>query len=474
MNHKSPAINMIKITYRSITSTLLLLFLYGMPLTAQITDPYPPGPSPDRVILTWSDSPDTTQSVSWRTDVSVINPVAQIAEAGGSPDFAMTPLEIAATTETITSSKNVAFYHSVTFKDLKPNTMYAYRVGSKRNWSEWFQFETASSEEEPFSFLYFGDAQNNIKSMWSRCIRQAFMTMPDIDFMIHAGDLVNIANEDSEWGEWFHAGGWLYGTKAHIACPGNHEYYKSSTEVRALSNLWKPTFTFPQNGPEGLEETVFYIDYQGTRIIALNTMSVYAKRENLEKQKTWLKKVLKENPNKWTIVTHHHPIYSTKFGRDNPEIRAAFQPLYEKYGVDIVLQGHDHSYGRGHNVEFGQKESHQGPIYVVSVSGPKMYDLGFDEWLERAAANTQLYQLITVDDNKLKFEAYTAIGELYDAFTLQKESNGTNTFIDEAPEGMEELIDLPERVYENMSEEEVTKFRTRLEAYKERRANGKQ
>ena len=438
---------------------------------AQITDPYPPSPAPDRVILTWSERPDSTASVSWRTDVSINISKAEIAEANASPDFTLDAKTFDATSETVASNKNVAQYHSVTFTGLKPNTMYAYRVGSKRSWSEWFQFKTAKTEPSPFAFSYFGDAQNNIKSMWSRCVRQAFMTMPEVDFMLHAGDLINIANNDSEWGEWFEAGGWLFGTKAHIACPGNHEYYKAEDERRYLSNLWRPTFTFPQNGPEGLEETVFYMDYQGARIIVLNTMGIYADRENMEKQKAWLRRVLKDNTQKWTIVTHHHPIYSTKFGRDNPEIRAAFQPLYEKFGVDIVLQGHDHTYGRGHNIEFGRKESHLGPMYVVSVSGPKMYDLSFDEWLERAAANTQLYQLVKVNGDRLEYESYTAVGKLYDAFTLEKKADGTNTFIDRAPEDMEELIDLPERIYENMSEEEVTKFRARLEAYKDRKAS---
>ena len=45
-----------------------------------------------------------------------------------------------------------------------------YRVGDGVNWSEWFHFRTASDRPEPFSFIYFGDAQTDLKSLWSRVI----------------------------------------------------------------------------------------------------------------------------------------------------------------------------------------------------------------------------------------------------------------------------------------------------------------
>ncbi|MDN3596949.1 fibronectin type III domain-containing protein [Zunongwangia endophytica] len=67
-----------------------------------------------------------------------------------------------------------------------PNTTYVYRVGNgEKNddyWSEWFQIKTAKTgSEEPFSFIYFGDAQNNIKSLWSRVIRSSYRKFPKVD-----------------------------------------------------------------------------------------------------------------------------------------------------------------------------------------------------------------------------------------------------------------------------------------------------
>ena len=455
-------------------ATIGVLCCTVISIHGQITDPYPPSPAPDRIVLSWSGDPATSQSVSWRTDVSISQSYVEIAPASADPSFVFEVRRERAITETMATNRNVANFHSVTIDSLTPNTLYAYRVSGQGFHSEWFQFKTAKAEAAPFSFLYFGDAQNEIKSLWSRCVRQAFMSKPDIDFMLHAGDLVNRANNDYEWGEWFYAGGWVFGTKAQIACPGNHEYSRNpdNEEERLLSSHWRPTFTFPENGPEGLEETVYYIDYQGARIITLNTMGIYADPRNLDKQTKWLIKVLKDNPNQWTIITHHHPIYSTSFGRDNEEIRAAFQPIYERFNVDIVLQGHDHSYGRGHNIEYGGRvQEDKGPMYVVSVSGPKMYELAFGDWLERTGASRQLYQIVRVDGNTLNYEAYTATGELYDAFDLIKGERGVNTYVNRSSEAVAESLKLPQRALRGMSEEEIQVYQQRLEAYKARTQN---
>lgn len=447
--------------------TLFLIDLISVSVFSQITDPFPPSPVPDRVILSWSGDPSTTQSVTWRTDVSVNESWAEIAPASPDPFFRFKVDTIWATKDVLTTNRNVAKFHSVTFTGLKPGAQYAYRVGNGTHYSEWFHFKTARSNKAPFSFIYFGDAQNDVKSLWARCIREAILTMPDADFLLHAGDLINLPREDKEWGEWFYAGGWINGMKSNIVTPGNHEYYRVGTD-RVLTEHWRPSFTLPENGPEGLEETVYYLDYQGVRIISLNTESMLADPESLIKQREWLKGVLKENEQRWTIVTQHHPIYSTASGRDNKAIRDNFQPIFEKYQVDLVLQGHDHAYGRGYNMAFGKKHRHRGPMYVVSVSGPKMYNLNFEDWLERVASNTQLYQLVHIDGRKLVYEAYTATGELYDAFELHKRKNGTNRFKDMTPPGVLEQIEISRAYLNRMSTEEINRYLERFRAYKAR------
>ena len=179
---------------------------------------------PERILLSWTGDPAHTQAVTWRTDTSVNHGLARIAPAGHGPRFAEKAVEVAAETIPFESDLGTAHYHTVQFDHLEPKTTYAYRVGDGTNWSEWIQFTTASDQNEPFTFVYFGDAQNLLKSHWSRVIRQAYRDAPKAAFLLHAGDLINRAEVDAEWGEWFYAGSFIHRMVPCIATPGNHEY----------------------------------------------------------------------------------------------------------------------------------------------------------------------------------------------------------------------------------------------------------
>jgi hypothetical protein len=83
------------------------------------------------------------------------------------------------------------------------------------------------------------------------------------------------------------------------------------------------------------------------------------------------------------------------------------------------------------------KEKTSGTMYVVSVSGPKMYEVSDDKWMDRRAANTQLFQIITFEGDVLSYGAYTATGELYDAFDLIKSANAPNKLVNKIPDFQE-------------------------------------
>ena len=396
-----------------------------------------PSKIPSRVALNWSDDPTISVSVTWRTSTEIEVAYAEIAVADASANFTTWRTQVTAKTEKWsqnTYSKSVnpksvsAHFHSVTFSDLKPDTLYAYRVGSEKIWSAWYQFRTAKTNSNSFSFIYFGDAQNNLLSLWSRVIRASILDAPQANFLLHAGDLVDSANNDSDWEEWFQAGSWIHAQLPIIATPGNHEYKTDSTGKRNLSTLWRPHFTLPQNGPEGLEETVYFVDYQGARIISLNS------NQDLVKQANWLDNVLTKNPNNWSFLTFHHPVYSASEGRDNKDLRELWKPIIDKHQVDLVLTGHDHSYGRGNNIGNGVnvRDEKNGTVYVVSVSGPKQYQLREDRWMARAAENTQLYQVINVNGDVLNYRAMTATGEIYDEFDLIKQKGLPNKLVEKA------------------------------------------
>jgi 3',5'-cyclic AMP phosphodiesterase CpdA len=406
---------------------------------------------PSRIILTWSGDPATTQSVTWRTESLSPSPQAQLAQLTADPGFetAATTIKAAAQTDELGDGITAAHYR-VDFRGLDPGSKYCYRVGDGQAWSEWNCFRTASAKPEAFRFIYLGDAQNSIRSLWSRAIRAAFATAPDARFLVHAGDLLAEGYDDRLWGEWTDALGFISAMVPSIPAPGNHDLHRppgkpDSKSVFSVSPLWRAHFALPANGPDidEMRGQSYYVDYQGVRMIALD-VNVFA-NENFEpaakqrvhqKQLAWLRRVLSDNPNHWTIVVQHQPIYAIAKGREYAEMRAALAPLYEKYHVDLVLQGHDHSYARSHKIADGKVVAPDaaGVIYAISVSGPKMYQL--DELHLNLMAQThekkQLFQVIDVSPDRLHYTSYSIDGAVADSFELHKTAS-TSTYVDHSP-----------------------------------------
>jgi 3',5'-cyclic AMP phosphodiesterase CpdA len=377
-----------------------------------------PTPVPDRLILNWSGDPATTQAITWRTDTSVTTPQVQYGVTTDGPLFQKTVTTVRAAAEPFTTSLSTAHYHSVTLRNLQPATSYTYRVGDGVNWSSWHRFQTAANQAAPFEFLYFGDAQNNIAEHCAHMFATALRHAPNARFLVHAGDLINNFDNDAQWGEWHKAMSFISHTIPSLPTPGNHEYGNINGK-RALTNHWRTTFTLPENGPAQYEEAAYYVDYQGTRIISLDSNRVTAE------QTAWLEQTLANNPNRWTILTFHHPVLSPAKGRDNPRIRQLWQPLLQKYKVDLVLNGHDHTYARS--------SLQDGVVYAVSVLGPKQYNLERKPWMARTAEDTQLFQIIRVETDKLTYESRTATGDLYDSFELLKQPKEANRLVNRIP-----------------------------------------
>lgn len=418
----------------------ILWFLFVIPLGhtfAQKDTRFPPSDFPDRINLSVTENPSTSIAVTWRTSTDIQQGMAEIIEASADPRKYSEPVSLPAKTELLITEKGEyktftwdevkANYHSVVFADLTPNTLYNYRVGSDNAFSEWFQFKTASDKAERFSFLYFGDAQTGIHSMWSKVIRKAYAHAPEAKLMLHAGDLINRAVREAEWGEWFEAGSFIHATIPGMPSTGNHEY-----SGMTLSPNWRPQFTLPQNGPEGLEETSYFTDIQGVRFISLNSYLAEESVVHRESQQKWLGDILKNNPHKWTVVVFHHPVFSAKSSRENLHVRKRFKPLFDQYKVDLVLQGHDHTYARGmEKIPMDKVEETSGTMYVISVSGPKMTGSKVEtkDWMDVDTIYTQLYQVITIDGDKLVYDSYTSNGELMDGFDLIKQPGRINKII---------------------------------------------
>ncbi len=412
----------------------LIISLFTLTLTHNAFGQYyTKAKTPQRIIINLTATPSESMAVAWRTIEKIDNAEVQIAEATDWTEFVKNVRSLNPISKKVVTDKDFTVYHhSAIMDELKPNKTYVYRVGGDSIWSEWNQFKTAQDKEAPFKFVFMGDPQSNIKEHCSRVFRQAFKTAPNAAFWLIPGDLTT-TTKDYEYDEFFDAGGFIFGTTpsiftadghdmAYILKDGEYTFNKKGQKIRSddPSPLYLEHFTLPENGLPDFKETSYHVDYQGVRFIIINTW----KARELDKQIPWLEELLSNNPNKWTIVSFHRPIYSVGQGRDDDNTRKALLPVLDKYDVDLVLTGHDHVYARSYRLQNGEKvsDNEKGTVYVVSVSGPKMYsyETNYNDIMEKTGENVQLYQVISIKGKELEYESYTATGSLYDSFKLQK------------------------------------------------------
>jgi hypothetical protein len=381
-------------------------------------------------------------AVSYRTDARQTYAVAELAVATGSP-YVRGALSVTGVSRAIATENGDAVYHQVRFGALTPGTRYVYRVQGADGWSEWRSFRTASDEPVPFRFLYFGDLQNSILEHGARTVRQAYARAGEPALVIHAGDLVASRDDmahDDEWGEWNAAGGHFLGMIPQAPAAGNHEYVDVSTaagaETRALAPHWPLQFALPDNGAEQTRATTYYVDYQGVRFVFLDGTAALDLGA-LNNQTAWLRRVLESAGERWTVVVVHQPIFTCARPEDTQPLNQVWRPVFDELGVDLVLQGHDHCYGRWADPPSpaeararARRRVLNGPVYIVSVAGRKMYGLNdrVRRQADRWAEDTQLFQIIDVERNRLRYHAFMSTGDLYDAFDLVRGRN--NRLID--------------------------------------------
>ncbi|WP_411731018.1 fibronectin type III domain-containing protein [Paeniglutamicibacter sp.] len=414
---------------------------------------------PSRVILTPTTTPETSQSFSWLAgDASHASGQVQIRRTSGGP---------VRTVDAYMSGKvnnNPKPHYSATVADLVPASEYTYRVGLEGSFSEWHTFTTADPNSMDFQFLYYGDAQIGLDSTWPEVVRQAEAKAPHSIGSVHAGDLINTGNNETEWLNWFAGMTKSAATTNIMAAPGNHEY---SGDKKLAA--WKANFEYPHNNPdtdtigkmadlavgdtdvahqysayfahwaEFAAETVYFTDYQDTRFITINATrdTAFLTPDNLpacagtecpstkvarlwtEFQGAWLDHVLEDSKSKWNVVTFHQPVFSTSAGRNEPILREVWVPVFQKHNIDLVLMGHDHTYARGYvNTDATDTAGlTTGPVYAVANSGAKHYELETDAknvWTNNGAtqvlrgAGVTTYQVVDVSKDKMVYRSYIA------------------------------------------------------------------
>jgi hypothetical protein len=115
-------------------------------------------------------------------------------------------------------------------------------------------------------------------------------------------------------------------------------------------------------------------------------------------QRAWLERTLRASDARWKVVALHHPPYSAGYQGSSTDARDAFVPLFERYGVQLVLSGHEHDYQRSeelHGVTYvvsgaasGTRRTGEADFTAVSFSWHHFLELGvFADRLEGRAVN---------------------------------------------------------------------------------------
>lgn len=104
-----------------------------------------------------------------------------------------------------------------------------------------------------------------------------------------------------------------------------------------------------------------------------------------EKQLKWLEEELSFSNSPWKVVFGHHPVYASGVYGSNPAFIKSFTPLFQKYGVQLYINGHEHHYERTRSIN--------GTTYLICGGGAGTRPVGRSEWTEYSA-------------EKLSFAAY--------------------------------------------------------------------
>lgn len=378
---------------------------------------FPATARPDHLVLTWSDDPRKTQTIQWRTGTNVSRSFLRYSSRDGAGHArnwrTVRATTVALATPTLLNDPYI-LRHTVVLKALRPGTLYQYSVGdgTQGGWTEPAEFTTAPNGAEPFAFVYMGDAQNGLDK-WGRLLNTAYQARPDAAFYLMAGDLVNRGAERWDWDAFFQYSSGVFDRRTLVPVIGNHECQAGGPR------LYLAQFTLPKNGPAKVtSERAYSFDYSNAKFIILDS--------NLEPatQTDWLEKQLRNTKAKWKFVAYHHPAYSSGGNRDNESVRNSWTPIFDKYHVDLALQGHDHAYLRTYPMRDQKRvtTAKDGTIYIISVSGTKFYDQPSRDYTEVGFTRVATYQVldIQVQGNRLVYKAYDVDGKVRDEFVIQK------------------------------------------------------
>ena len=392
----------------------------GVPLTVSastatatlVRGPYLQQPTDHSMVVVWSTREAGAAEVRYgvspgtaRTSVPAISRLVPAAETGLAFDY---------------------YHYTATLAGLAAATSYAYQpIVSGAPVASEAAFKTAPrTGSGAISFVAFGDSGTGSPEQ-----RQlgALMTQDTFDFAMHVGDIVygnsggtGAATYATYQSYLFDIYGWL-ASKAFVPVEGNHDSRPSNGNGKAYLDL----FELPRNGAAPAfadhAERYYSFDYGPVHFVALDTEFTFLDPVRQAEQLRWLDTDLTSTTQPWTIVFLHRAPYSSggEHG-SSPDVRAAFGPLFERHGVDLVLAGHEHNYERTIPIRESSTTTDAFVPYVVTGGGgAPLYPSGTSSWTAFSAARYR-YVKIAIDACTLTLATIGLDGEVFDSTSTAK------------------------------------------------------
>ena len=246
--------------------------------------------------------------------------------------------------------------HEVHLTGLDPGTTYSYRVRFGDQVVSPASFTTAPPPGTAnWRMVVYGDNRSN-PDTHARNVEQIMKLDPGL--VINSGDLVAAGSRYEQWKtQYFDP---LRGLAEHVAvfpCLGNHE--QNAIHYYNYHSL-----------PDDQGEVYYSFDYANAHFIALNSNAQDAPFQLGDPQTEWLIADLEAHRDAtWTFVFFHHPLFRAHATRGITPQRWVWQPIFDEYGVDLVITGHDHYYMRSHSIGDYRGEPRRGVYHLISGGG---------------------------------------------------------------------------------------------------------
>jgi hypothetical protein len=373
------------------------------------------GAPPEQVHLSLASSDSSLMGVAWTT----LEASASVVQYGLTADN----LDMTATGAigTYTFAGWIGTLHTATMNQLKSGTTYYYRVGDgDSSWSNVFHFQTMAPGQT-FTAAVIADMGYGEASDFVISDLLSLVDSGEIQAVIHSGDISYADGYEPHWDNFFNKIEPIASRIPYMATPGNHEFWANFT-------AYKHRFFLPGvMDAGGSGDNMYYSWTMGhAHFAAMNSESPIDTAQFKDEEMEWLNQDLASvdrEQTEWIIAHFHRPMYcSSDHGCEDGalKLKEKAEPIFHEHKVDLVLQGHVHSYERSWPVYQDQVTSKDynsptAPVYILQgASGNREGNKGGYPPVEEmpdysAVTHTEVgFALLTVAPSTLDWVFYEA------------------------------------------------------------------